>query len=112
MRLRDDPDLDLVDAGPRIAGCGCRRSSGAFVELVDRGDIAVDSAHRANGTSPTPAATPWRGCWRPTGTQLTQMLSDWSPERHEELRALCVRFAPEAMPAPLAPSRGLILNRT
>ncbi len=102
VRLRDDPDLDLVelaeDRGVRLPAL-----EQAFVELVERGDIAVDAATGARHLTDAGRDTLAR-LLEAYREQLTQMLSDWSPERHEELRALCVRCAPEAMPAPLAPS--------
>ena len=86
------------DRGVRLAAL-----EQAFVELVERGDIAVDASTGERSLTDAGRATLAR-LLEAYREQLAEMLAGWSPERHEELRALCVRFAPEAMPAPLAPS--------
>ncbi len=99
VRLRHDPDLDLVELaserGVRLAAL-----ESAFVELVARGDVEVDGDTGARALTPGGEATLAR-LLEAYRAELADMLTGWSPERHEELRALCVRFAPDAVPAPV-----------
>ncbi len=98
VRLRDAPGLDLAELAH---GRGVRLAAveGAFVELVGRGDIAVDPEDGERSVTPAGHDTLER-LLEAYRAELAQMLGGWGPERHEELRALCARFAPEAAPAP------------
>ncbi|MGE4031659.1 MAG: DHA2 family efflux MFS transporter permease subunit [Thermoleophilia bacterium] len=98
VRLRDDPALDPdALALAHSADPGVLRAAAA--ELQERELVAAG----AGGREPTPEgarlADALLAAYR---EELEDLLGGWSPERHAELRDLCARLAPDAMPRPTA----------
>ena len=97
VRLRHDPALDIAALAHsrHIPAAALDR---ARAELSARGDLADGpAAERRLTPAGVEAAHRLLGAYR---EQLAEMLEGWSPERHAELRALCERLAPDAVPAP------------
>ena len=98
LRLRDEPGLDVVDLARR-RGVRLTALEAALVELVERGDIAVEADDGRRSFTPVGHEALGR-LLEAYRAELAEMLGGWGPERHDELRALCARFAPEAAPTP------------
>ncbi len=98
VRLRDDPALDPA-ALARAHAADPDVLTAAADALERRGLVAPGPS----GREPTPEgarlADALLAAYR---DELQELLAGWSPERHAELRDLCARLAPEAMPRPTA----------
>jgi DNA-binding MarR family transcriptional regulator len=96
VRLKEDPGLDAA-ALASARGIRAGVLEAARGELTARGLIEEGP----DGHPPTWAGS--EAAARPLAAhrdELTEMLAGWSPERHAELRDLCARMAPDAVPAP------------